>query len=563
MRAVALAAAASLALGFAAPAHAMDEADIASLRRSVETLRLQNEALERRLRALEGGTNGNGAARRRRAAEGDSLLSPPSLPPVQAEVGPDGRRRPPGVDPETRALTDRVRQLELGRAAQESATRSIMRDALTTLGPNINASVALGGAIEVLSSRARAFRSGPVQNTELATAELDFDIKVNDWVYGSLILGYNTGQGQQVVTADGVNDAIDRVSLDRALVTIGDPQRFPLIFKGGRDVLNFGTSTGIARLDTLSLSGPLTTSAFEIRDNYIGVELALPTPALRPQPPPVAIPPVQPLVINPAFGAIANAMGYRPPALLRPPPLVAVRPPPLPPPVFASLYLFQGDRELAPARGVSQNINASLGFLEGGTCGRTFEELRTSLVCPWNINLQLDYVSSVFGSGFFRNEYRPFLPTIGTVPGVAFSVRGAAGPFGMVGEVNTTLDKTLFVDDAATTIRLRPTAWQVNLSYQFDWNPWIEKIGEQGNYVAIGYSGTNGLQGIQRLLGGATTPTRVGFLPRSRVTLTLGEWLFANARFATEVVVDWDYSRRDGGTGRMASGVFTSLLLTF
>src|SRR5260370_214004 len=56
-------------------------------------------------------------------------------PPQKGEV----RSRPAS---DTEQLEQRVTELEIAKAAQEDATRSIIRDALSKLGPNINEFVA-------------------------------------------------------------------------------------------------------------------------------------------------------------------------------------------------------------------------------------------------------------------------------------------------------------------------------------------------------------------------------------------------------------------------------------
>src|SRR4029077_4961917 len=109
-------------------------------------------------------------------------------------------------------------------------------------------------------------------------------------------------------TAPGV----DRFSLDRTHVLIGDFTQFPIAARVGREVLHFGTSTGVARLDTLSIGTPLTTEVFENRQAAAGLEFAWPTPPLRPLPAPVVVPRVSPLVVAPAVQQIARWLGYTP-----------------------------------------------------------------------------------------------------------------------------------------------------------------------------------------------------------------------------------------------------------
>jgi uncharacterized coiled-coil protein SlyX len=569
-----------VSLSLCAPGWAASDAEVAELRRMLTELQAQNRELSRRLSTLEAEIPAD-QRRRRPAPQATATTAPAPRPPPESPVprpapsaqvpqaaeaavrpAPPGERAAPRIQtsPSTMGLEERVRELELSRAAQESATRSIIGDALTTLGPNINQFVALGGALETRVGRFRGFQ-GPWQETiELSTAELDFDIKIGDWVFGSLILDYDPGTSVLFQTPEGFPTGADRFTVNRALITVGDPQLFPFFIRAGRDVLDFGTATGIARLDTLSLSGPLTTDAFETREDFVTLGFALPTPPLAPLPPPVAIPPVQPMVVNPLVRSAVDFLGYAPP-ITRPRPLVAVQRPPIPPPFYGNITFYHGNREALPNRRIGQNINASLGYFALGSCGRNYEELLGSWFCPWSIDFHVDYLSSVFDSNFLRFGYRPFLQEIGTVPGLAASLKASFGPFYLVGEFNTATKVASFVDAAGRRQRINPAAWQVSFGYQFDWNPWVEKVGEQGTYVALTYSGTKDLAGATQLVNGEAT--RVGSLPRSRLAFTVGEWVFPNLRLATELQIDWDYTRRDGGTGKTGTGIFTSLLLTF
>jgi hypothetical protein len=144
------------------------------------------------------------------------------------------------------------------------------------------------------------------------------------------------------------------------------------------------------------------------------------------------------------------------------------------------------------------------------------------------------------------------LGQIGFVPGMAAHVRGAFGPVSVIGEWNGAFDSARFIADTGP-VRLKPWAWQVTLAYQFDWNPWVEAIGAQGTYVAIGYSQSHDLAGV--LLGGE----RVGFVPQRRYLATIGEWVLPNLRIAFEYSYNMDYSAAKGGTDRSADAVFSTI----
>ena len=86
--------------------------------------------------------------------------------------------------------------------------------------------------------------TGPSQRTiRLNTTELDFEIRANEWILGSLVVEYDDGTSNVVTTSDDNERAIDRINLDTAAFTFGDVQRFPVYAKLGRMVLPFGTGT--------------------------------------------------------------------------------------------------------------------------------------------------------------------------------------------------------------------------------------------------------------------------------------------------------------------------------
>ncbi len=121
--------------------------------------------------------------------------------------------------------------------------------------------------------------------------------------------------------------------------------------------------------------------------------------------------------------------------------------------------------------------------------------MRASYLCPWSLDVHIDYNSSVFDSVFLNTGYQGFLDQIGLVPGVAVSAKASLGPIALTGELNAATRQASFVDGAGAQVNIVPTAWQFAIAYQFDWNPWVEKIGEQGDFIAITYSGTSGFAG--------------------------------------------------------------------
>lgn len=508
--------------GWVAPASADDAAEIRRIsellqaqRRAIEALQEQNRTLEKRLAELE-------AAQRARAHK----------PPDAAEIR--DRKR----------LEERVQELEVAKTAQEDATRSIIRDAIATLGSNINESVALGGALEMLAGWTENFSAPSEGQLELSTAEFDFEIQVNDWTLGTIVIAHD----------------VDRIVLDTASLIIGDPQRFPPFGTFGQIILPFGISTGSPVADVLTISDPLTIEAFEMKEVAFGFGLGFPTPAVTPAAPPVTPPPVRPLVLNPLIGSLMRGLGYAPPPTPPPAP-TPITAPPTPPLFNVGLYSYHGDtfegEEKTGGYKPFKHMSATLGFRTQGTCGRIYDHLRDSWLCPWSIDIDVDFNTSVFDSDFLQEEYNTFLGRIGFVPGMAVSVKTTFGPFSFVGEWNGAIGEATFMDDAERSVSIRPSAWQLSLGYQFDWNPWIEEVGAQGNYIAVSYSESRDLAGVMQLANGELS--RIGTVPRRRLLVSVGEWVLDSLKFAIEYAHIVDYPTSEGGTGRSANGVFTTL----
>jgi hypothetical protein len=173
------------------------------------------------------------------------------------------------------------------------------------------------------------------------------------------------------------------------------------------------------------------------------------------------------------------------------------------------------------------------------------------------LDANLDYNSSIFDSRFLETEYRSFVSQFDRVRGMAGNVKLSLGPMSLVTEWNGATKSAVFRDDAGKRVSIRPAAWQISMGYQFDWNPWIESIGAQGTFLAVGYSRSRDLAGVTQLI--ETVPTRVGFLPKTRTTLTLGEWVLDGVKLVVELSRTRDYGRSEGGTGGVGKGIFTTL----
>lgn len=517
-----------------------------------ERLRQRVEELEREKLARQG-TAGEAAAPESRLAEPE---------PDQLAHGSSEER-----GERLELLEKRVDELEITKVAQEDATRSIIRQSLSGLGSNINEFVTFGGTLEVLSGWEEDFQRNSDQFLRLNTAELDFEIRVGDWVQGSMILEYNDGADTLFPTTTDDEATVDRLNIDTAFLTLGDVERWWPYASVGRMIVPFGISTGNPVADVLTLNDPLTLEIFESKEDAILVGAAFPT---RPLAPPVEIPsppPVRPLLLQPAISGLARRLGYKP--LPTPPPTPSFTTlAPDPPPFSVGVYAYQGDTFDRPSRegewSPDGQWGATVGYrtkvrcrpLLGRQPGASAETLGwLHAFCPWTIDLDVDYNQSVFDSNLLSFEYQRWLGQIGFVPGMAASLKANLGPVGVVLEWNGALYDATFNDDLRRRIHVKPSAWQVNLSYQFDWNPWVEAIGAQGTYVTLGYSESKDMQGVARLVGGL--PERVGFVPEKRFVVGVGEWVTDGLRVAVEYAWVQDYPTSVGGTGRQADGFFT------
>jgi hypothetical protein len=108
---------------------------------------------------------------------------------------------------------------------------------------------------------------------------------------------------------------------------------------------------------------------------------------------------------------------------------------------------------------------------------------------------------------------------------------------------------------------MMPMTWQASIAYQFDWNPWVQEIGAQGDFISLGYSGSKDMAGVSILQNGV--PTRIGFVPQHRLFLTGGEWVMDGLKVAVEYSANWDYPVSVGGTGKVAHGWFGLIQLNF
>lgn len=465
------------------------------------------------------------------------------------------------VTREIERLNQRIDEFETARQAQEDATRTIIRQSFAEKGSNINDYVVFGGTIETLTFWAKDFDDVAESDIVLDTAELDFEITVNNWSVGSLVIEYFDGTDFAFPTTEEDEVFVDRVNVRQAIITIGDTTRYPLFGTFGRAVVPFGISTGDPVADVLTIVDPLTVEVFETQEDFILFGFEWPPtgqpPLVSPGAAPAPLPP-QPLLINPLVRRVARrACKYCGPPPTPPTPPAAV-PPVCVSPLTGAVYFYNGNTVEGPnEEDHIEHIGGTLGFR---TKGFTYRR-----GVPWSIDVDFDVNSSVFDSDFLQFEYRAFLDQIGFVPGMAAHIKSNLGPIALVTEWNGALTDAEIVDDTGAFFEIRPRAWQIALGYQFDWNPSVEIIGAQGTYFTIGYSESDDLAGVTRLIGADPlagvpgTPLRVGFVPERRLSVGLGEWVLPGLRVAFEYSYALDYDEDEGGTGNSAHGFFNQL----
>jgi hypothetical protein len=410
-----------------------------------------------------------------------------------------------------------------------------------------------GGTVETLTFWQEDFDGVAESDIVLDTVELDFEITVTNWASARLIFEYFDGNDFLFPTNQGVETGVDRVTVREGIIVVGDVTKYPLFGTFGRAVVPFGISTGDPVTDVLTIVDPLTVEVFESREDFVMIGFAGPTPPLPPPvspgSPPAPLPP-QPLIFNPLVRRTATRMceycgPYAAPVKL--PPYV---PPPCLPPYSGAIYFYNGDTidELNGEDHI-EHMGGTLGYKRRGVVG--------PYATPWTIDCDVDAMSSVFDSNFLSFEYQGFLDQIGFVPGMAAHVKTSYGPVGFIAEWNGAVSDANFIDDTGNPISIQPSAWQVSLAYQFDWNPYVEVIGAQGTYFTVGYSESQDLAGVNRIFDPLVpVPTRVGFVPERRFSVGLGEWVLPSLRVAIEWSHVIDYDEADGGTGNSANGYF-------
>jgi len=472
--------------------------------------------------------------------------------PLSQETVPPQAQLPFSVFLKLKLMSQQIEQLEETRVAHEDATRTIIKNSLSARGSYITDAVIFGGTVEVLSGWAEDFSGVTESDIILETTELDFEILVNEWTLGSLILEYDDGSDFALnTTEDDDGIFVDRINVDTAYITIGNTQRFPLYTTLGRNVVPFGISTGDPVTDALTILDPLTLEVFETKEDAWLIGFAY--PSYCPPPPPTTPPrkylTPRPLLLSPWVSRIARRMPcYRHCRTKPKVPATFTRTNLRLPPLSGGIYFYNGKTNDGGEDHI-EHMGGTLGYRTQG-CSR-FGNV------PWSLDIDVDVNSSVFDSDFLQFEYRRFLEEIGFVTGMAAHAKGNFGPTSWILEWNGAVSDTVFQDDLSQNHTLRPEAWQVQIAYQFDWNPAVEVIGAQGTYFVLGYSESQDLAGVIREIG--MDQTRVGFVPRKRFLVGMGEWMLDGLRVAVEYSHAVDYDLSQGGTGNTADGFFMQL----
>jgi len=120
----------------------------------------------------------------------------------------------------------------------------------------INDHVSFSGLIEVEASAGEDFEGASISNFELATVELGFDARANDWTSGHVLVLYEEGGD-------------DKVLIDEAFITLGNTEQFPLYLTAGRMYVPFG------KFETNMISDPLTLEIGETQETALQLGFAV------------------------------------------------------------------------------------------------------------------------------------------------------------------------------------------------------------------------------------------------------------------------------------------------
>ncbi len=109
------------------------------------------------------------------------------------------------------------------------------------------------GVIEVEAGWSEDFDGASESDITLATAEIGFEAKLTEWASGTLNLEWD--------------DEEDKITVDEAVISLGNTEKFPVSGQAGRFVVPFGVFEGNTVAD------PLTMQAFETKEDAVMVGL--------------------------------------------------------------------------------------------------------------------------------------------------------------------------------------------------------------------------------------------------------------------------------------------------
>jgi len=151
-----------------------------------------------------------------------------------------------GAPVSDQALKEKIHQLYV----QEQNKK---KEGMTSM---INDHVSFSGLIEVEASAGEDIEGASTSNVELATVELGFDARANDWTSGHVLVLYEEGGD-------------DKVLIDEAFITLGNTEQFPLYLTAGRMYVPFG------KFETNMISDPLTLEIGETQETALQLGFAV------------------------------------------------------------------------------------------------------------------------------------------------------------------------------------------------------------------------------------------------------------------------------------------------
>jgi len=161
-------------------------------------------------------------------------------------------------------LTSRIKRLEevVGAKSSTAVSDQALKEKIHTLDDQelqhqdtaavdqIKDHVTLSGLVEVEGMAGEDFAGNTESTFELATVELGFDARANDWASGHVLILYEQGGD-------------DKVLIDEAFITLGNSGQAPLYLKAGRLYVPFGS------FETGMISDPLTLEIAETQETAL------------------------------------------------------------------------------------------------------------------------------------------------------------------------------------------------------------------------------------------------------------------------------------------------------